>query len=385
MRNVLFVLYHDFSCNSAAHVHSFANHLAQLGYRCVVAVPENKQTAARFADQRYSWINFAELEQLPQLFGDGRGPDVVHGWTPREVVRLFCARLRHRYSFRLFVHLEDNEEYLLEKFLGRPPHMALALSEDEFPHHLSHPRRYKEFLDGVDGVTVIIDELKAFVPAGRPTLTLWPSSDPGLYFPQERDEAFAQQIGLPVNATVLCYTGNAHVANAHELRSLYLAVAILNREGMPATLVRTGRDFYEFLGENDSWARKYALELGLVENACVPRVLALADLLVQPGRADRFNEYRFPSKLPEFLAMGRPVVLPRTNVGKATEHLRHAYVLPVADALSIAHAVRTIRADPELAARLGRGAREFAQAHLNWGTNAEKLAAFYTNPESAGS
>ena len=58
---------------------------------------------------------------------------------------------------------------------------------------------------------------------------------------------------------------------------------------------------------------------------------ALADVLVQPGRAGPFNDYRLPSKLPEFLSAGRPVVLPATNLarqlrdvllGERRQHLR---------------------------------------------------------------
>ena len=44
---------------------------------------------------------------------------------------------------------------------------------------------------------------------------------------------------------------------------------------------------------------------GFVPKARLPRLLALADVLVQPGRAGAFNDYRLPSKLPEFLAAKR--------------------------------------------------------------------------------
>ena len=61
--------------------------------------------------------------------------------------------------------------------------------------------------------------------------------------------------------------------------------------------------------------REGVLELGSVGWREIPGYLALADAFVQPGAADDFNRYRLPSKLPEFLAMGRPVVLPDCNIG----------------------------------------------------------------------
>jgi hypothetical protein len=42
--NVLFVLYHDFSANSAVHVHNFANELARRGAAAAVAYPEGTDT-----------------------------------------------------------------------------------------------------------------------------------------------------------------------------------------------------------------------------------------------------------------------------------------------------------------------------------------------------
>ena len=46
MSNVLFALYHDFSANSAVHVHNFANRLADLGHSTAVAIPEDTDTGS---------------------------------------------------------------------------------------------------------------------------------------------------------------------------------------------------------------------------------------------------------------------------------------------------------------------------------------------------
>jgi glycosyltransferase involved in cell wall biosynthesis len=376
IRNVLFVLHNDFKCNSAVHVHNFANHLAELGLACAVAVPFGKETVEALSEHRYTPLLFKEIGRLRQVFGDGRGPDVVHAWTPREVVRKFVAQLAPYRPFKLLVDLEDNEELLTEQFRQKSL-SAIEADDANFPDDLSHPRRYRELLATCDGVTLIIDQLGEFVPPGVPTLTLWPGTETRLFYPRRRDDVLARSIGVPLNTAVLTYTGNVHVANAREVRSLYLAVALLNRDGFPTVLVRAGRDYYPFLGEIDTWAKKYVIDLGYVQNHQIPQLLALADVLVQPGRPDRFNNYRFPSKLPEFLAMGRPVVLPATNVGSFTEHLRHAYVLPVADAMQIAAAVRHIMGNPALYQTLAEGATTFARDYLNWQENSKKLLSFY--------
>jgi glycosyltransferase involved in cell wall biosynthesis len=120
------------------------------------------------------------------------------------------------------------------------------------------------------------------------------------------------------------------------------------------------------------------LNLGQILNhRHLPPLMALADLFVQPGAPDAFNDYRFPSKLPEFFALGRPVVLPRSNLGESLRHGEDAWVLPRADAAGIAAAIRELRARPDLADRLARGAAEFARRHLDWRRSAATLANFY--------
>jgi hypothetical protein len=107
------------------------------------------------------------------------------------------------------------------------------------------------------------------------------------------------------------------------------------------------------------------------------RIVAEADVLVQPGRPDAFNDYRFPSKLPDFFASGKPVVLPRTNIGLVTRHGEDAYVLDNADGVAIAEAVAAIMSDGPLRARLASGARTFYERQPTWSIAARRLAALY--------
>jgi glycosyltransferase involved in cell wall biosynthesis len=109
----------------------------------------------------------------------------------------------------------------------------------------------------------------------------------------------------------------------------------------------------------------------------VPAILALADYLIQPGTEGPFNNYRLPAKLPEFFAMGKPVLLPGTNVGRFVHHGEHAWVLPKVDAFNIVNALKTLRADNSMRNRLASGALAFSQRHFNWRKNAIALTNFY--------
>lgn len=376
--NILFVLYHDFSANSAVHVHNFANQLAALGHSTAVAIPNDADRGRDLGDQAYSVHRFDLVDgDWSRVFPDGRAPDIVHAWTPRENVRLFCDKLAGFCSFHLFVHLEDNEELILEVNLGSSFEKLKRSRFLDVPINLSHPHHYRDFIAAADGVTMIMDRLAQFVPSTVPQLILWPGADTALFYPRPRDPQLLEGLGIQPRTTVLCYTGNVHSANARDVRSVYLAAAILDREGTPTRLIRTGRDFCSFLGPHEEWTHRISIDLGHVPYQEIPALLSLADALVQPGTDDAFNEFRLPGKLPEFFAMGRPVIVPKTNVGRFLQHGENAWLLDKVDGLGIVNAILELHRNKELAERLGQGALAFARKNFDWKKNSGELAGFY--------
>ena len=384
MSNILFALYHDFSANSAVHVHNFANHLARAGHNVAVAIPNGNDSGTALGEQLYTVCRFPEADgNWSRLFANESPPEVLHAWTPRENVRLFCEKIRGLCSPRVFIHLEDNEERILEVNLGRPFDEIARSKIVKLPGNLIHPQNYQRFIAEADGVTLIMDRLEKFVPATIPKITLWPGADRDVFFPQEKNRPYLASLGVQPENIVLCYTGNVHSANAHEVRSLYLAAAILQREGIPTTLLRAGKDFCSFLGPDENWAHAVSVDLGYVKHPDIPRLLALADFLIQPGIDDAFNEFRLPAKLPEFFAMGRPVILSSSNVGRFVRHGDEAWVLPKVDALGIVETIKALRADKQSIARLSAGALAFCEKHFDWKRNTAKLSEFYDNVRTA--
>jgi len=362
-------------------VRSFATELEKLGNDCCVAVPFNKESISHLGPVTFQTREFTEALQTGFGFSDGRGPDVIHAWTPREIVRKFCRQVQEQFPCRLFVHMEDNEWHILSCALELSLDEIKALDPVELQARIggryTHPLYGSEFKTNANGITIIIDRLGELLPPVNAMLELWPSADEDVFTPRAKNQIDRRILGIASNSTVIVYTGNVHRANAHEVRSLYLAVAMLNREGFPATLVRAGREYYPFLGPDEQWARRHSVELGLVSHRNISGVLASADILVQPGRADEFNDFRFPSKLPEFFSVGRPVILPHSNIGKHVVHGRHAYVLFDTHAVGIADAIRQVATDPELYDRLSEGALEFFRERFSWAKSAKKLSDFY--------
>lgn len=382
--NVVFVLPCDFSWASALHVLALTNELARHGHDSIVAVPECLDTLADHENPACRGMLHAEAMNGVK-FPDGRGPDVVHAWTLRENVRRVAERVKQVHAeARLFVHLEDNERQILAASLGCTDGELNRLTEAELDRLVSpdmaHPDRGHRFLRTADGVTVVVNTLAGLVPPGVPVRLITPAADRRYFYPRPHLGDFRRQIDPSGEATILFYSGNVHASNAAEMRELYAAVFQLNRDGVPVRLIRTGRDQVDFLGRLEAKVAPFVSELGRIRrHRHLAPLMALADMFVQPGTDNEFNASRLPSKLPEFFSIGRPVILPRTNLGLITRHRIDAYVLERADCPRIVGAVKELRADRSLYDTLSRGATEFAQRQFSWERSAGELAAFYAS------
>ncbi len=382
--NVMFVLYHDFSTASAIHVHNLANSLSRKGHKCSVAVPLNKSSVKQYMDDvaLYPVYDFSEILNDGIVFLGKRRIDIIHAWTPRELVRKFCIQFQKKYpESRIIVHLEDNEEIVVETFAGKSYEELLELSDEEIkesiPDVLSYPRKYESFLTAATGVTVITEELLDFVEAGKKWHLLWPVIDLKKFNTTIDGNAVRKQLDISSDVFVLCYIGSVHAVNGPEVRSLYEAVALANKRGVKTTLLRTGRDTVDFLGEKCGELKKHVIELGFVDMKLVPGLMAAADLLVQPGSADRFNRYRLPSKIPEFLATGKPVAVPAANIGLLLDNGSQAIILENGDSSEIADLICSIQDNLPLQKRLSKGGRVFARKNFSRKKIVRDLVAFY--------
>ncbi len=388
--NFLFVNYGDFTSNSLNHIGAFARQLTLLGHACVVAVPENPETISVIAAPLFRPVTFAQALGREPIFPDGRSADVLHAWTPRENVREFTlAYLQLHAGATLLIHLEDNEIFLMESFahetfetLRQLPDEALAA---RLSPRLSHPIRFKNFLQLAHGATCITDRLRDHIPAGKPVHRLLPGIAPIAPLSRPTGSALRSEIGLAPHEKVIFFPGSTTFANLADIRALILAVRLINDAGTPCRLVRAGLNPPAFARELASLDAGHLIDLGFIpkSSARLEPLLALADVLVQPGAADAFNDYRLPSKIPEFLSVGRPVVIPRANLAREMEDGRHALLLETGTPAEIAEKCLRVFADDALAQRLAAGALEFAHAHFDLAANTAGLLAFYEEVRAA--
>jgi glycosyltransferase involved in cell wall biosynthesis len=379
---ILFVLYGPFDCNSAIQALHFGNELTGLGCEVTLCATTDPAEIHNVGEPQFECIRYRDLPRVRRDLEARRGDALVCAWTPRERVRRAVLPLVEELGIPYVVHLEDNEEYLLASALHMPigelQRTAVRARDRPDNWDLVTIPEYREFLKRAAAVTMITEELNEFNFGDRPHHLMRPGIDAERFRPDLEPPQPRHLLGLHEEDFVLVYHGTMHYANQHEMLSLYLAVKLLQRRGLGVKLVRLG---FTNLGGVDPRTfgalRDGVVELGLVPWHQTPGYLALADAFVQPGAPDDFNRYRLPSKLPEFLAMGRPVVLPHCNIGNDLTAGENVLLLEDGTGPEIADRVADLAADAALADRLGRGAREFALQNLSWHDNAVSLLDFY--------
>ena len=388
--NIVFVNHATFNNNSAAHIAGFANALVKRGHNVAVCARGNPERINDFGLPTFRMVSRADLMRKPQilrdLFADSfeHAPTLIHCWTARENVRMAAAPAIEEFQIPYFVHFEDNDEVITRAELGPAAEGVRRLSDRDWegvPSALSHPLRASSFAAGAAGTTIIVDALKRLCPPGIPVHLLEPGLDLAfLSSPIDGTDRlwFCHKFNIPLGACIISYTGNLHRANAREMLELYAAIQELNRRGINVHLLRTGSNSNtELEDELHRLSTKHVTELGVVDRPTLMEVFSLADIFVQPGQPDEFNDYRLPSKLPDWLASGRPVILPATNVGLRLRDGVDCLLLHRGDRMEIAERVAALAREKELADRLAKSSRQFALQNFSWDRSAEGLETFY--------
>jgi len=379
MNDIWLACHAPLDSNSGQHILAVANELGRRGNSVIACAPEHASGNVKIENE-VKFYTFAEL-----VNGAKRTPpDLIHIWTPREKMREFYRDICKKFAAEIpyIVHREDNEMIILADqmriSLDEIEEVSRGLRKLEVPGHLTHPAYGRQMLESASGVTALIESLTVDLPAGLPHKVFAPGFDPIFTNPVlNAGRIVRDRYRISSKTFLVTYTGNVHDSNVAEVRSLYLAIALANRMGTPVKLLRTGSDCAQLDDHGVEELRKHEIKLGFVPRNDLPLLVHAADLLIQPGADDDWNAQRFPSKLPEFLASGRPVMLPKVNLGTFLQNGVNSIVLEKANAQAITAGLLEWLPRKDCLQKIGAGGRTFAEKYLKWSKAVDRIDELY--------
>lgn len=380
--NILFILYGNFSTNTANPIILFARELHALGHECVIAIPDEEGLELPADPIFFSPYFYNEvIKRNGRIFSNNQRADILHACTPRIGVIRFVQQYQVRWPTPLLIYLEDNELTISLSYLKTNSRELLELSDKELneslPPELSNPAEFRYFISLADYILVIQEKLNRDIPIYMPWSALPWGVDLNFFRPKNSQKDIKKKLNIPEGSMVIVYHGGLNGFNRHALYDLCASVALINKRGINCFLVRTGPNPFNFLDDLDIETRKKIIELGVIDREEIPGVLSIADICIQPGRIDEYEDLRLPSKIPEFLAMGKPLICPNVNIACQFRDGIDAILLKQGTPTEIADEAIALFKNPKKMQLLGLNARRFAEQNFDIKRQSNKLIEAY--------
>ena len=212
------------------------------------------------------------------------------------------------------------------------------------------------------------------VPRGK-CIVMANGVDPERFSPRPRNEALLRELGIPAGALVVGFTGI--LRPWHGLELLIDATASMVKRGRRIFLLIVGDGPYR------SSLEGRIAELGI--SACVritgrlphekvPEYVSLFDVAVSP----RATFYASPMKVIEYMALGKPVVVPRTpNFLDIIDEGVNGVTFEDGSAAALEKALVDLSDSPGACKDLGAKSRRKVESRLNWRWNATEVCRLF--------
>ena len=364
----------------------FARYMARRGHDCTLLTISKKN---RFWFKEYEREGVRVVETPDLLPGIGRT-----GWDPWDTMRRIGWLLQHRNEFDL-VHALDSRPavilpaLILKNFTGMP--LVMDWADWWGRGGLIHERGYglidkfmepvetwfeEHFRKNADATTVISTSLQ------QRAIRLGVKPESILLIPQGCDEekflcvgreTARSRLGLPEDVYMVGYLGKLLSTDQPLL---------VDTIRMAAKRIPKLRLFHIGMQSHD--APEDLLENGqLIQTGKVPLdmlgyYLCASNIFILPLRDTLGNQARWPSKINDYLAAGRPIVA--TRVSDVVDYFERYKIGLLAEPRAEDLADQILRLyEDESAEEMGHNALLLAQTELSWEKLIDKLDDLYQN------
>lgn len=294
-----------------------------------------------------------------------RRPDVVFATSPPLPVALAGLTIATVYRRPFVADIRDIwpavGEALGELKPGRAMHAAQALERLVYRRAAAVTAVTQTFVDH-------IVELGAFPEAVHliPNGTL-----PEVFNPDRKDPMLRSEVRLS-DGLVVGYIGLHGIAQG--LGAVVDAAAELRNDGVQFLLAGEGPVKDDLKQHAQTIGATNVVFHDQVPLEAVARYINACDVMVVPLRRLEILEGFIPSKLFDYMACAKPVIIMVDGEARAiVEEANCGVYVEAENAEALASAVRTLRADPENAQRMGESGRQHVLEHYVRARQAEQL------------
>jgi glycosyltransferase involved in cell wall biosynthesis len=368
---------------TSTRVHSFAAGLAERGHdvEVICEVPNHPQGVVhdgyrgrlvrrqRLDDFRGSWVwvrtrpdkatrdrvaFYGSYLAMATAWGAALPrPDVVLASSPPLPVALAGALLARRHRAPFVMDVRDLW-----------PAAAVAVGELSEPRALHMAERLERWLyheaAAITAVTEpFLEHIKARGGAGK--LGLVPNGTTRFWLDAAALEPDRAALGLPADEFVWTFAGNIGLAQG--LETAVDAAAVLG-DGFTLLVVGDGAARASLERRASAVAPGHVEFRDQVPPQQAAELLRASDALLVSLAADPVLESFVPSKLFDFCAVGKPVVVAANGETHRMAAESHAALrAPAGNAPAVATALRRLKTEPQFAATLGESGVAFASQH----------------------
>lgn len=396
---IVLVCYGDFSNASSKQAGAFAQGLVELGHAVFMSMYGDPKSVARerilsqpgltirFRREFGPWLSRREVQAVQDF-----RPDLLHVFSPRHVIVSVARQYHAGTGVPVVVHWEDDEIGIKQGVVARTPIRRMARLGRRLLRY-PWPRQGGIFvtnasLQWIRRTAIACD---ALTPGLTEEVTRGLDMHCTTIFPatlrrtdaQEASDRLLQLPSYAREALKVAYTGSVHTESIDDFRLALRAVAALHSQGRDVVFVHAGSALPRFslpdIAEAEGLAPNRAFFLGDLPFHEVPGLLQQVTVLVQPGRPNRFNSLRLPSKVQAYLESGTPTVMFSVGLGELLIDREEVVKLTGFDSDELAERIAELLDSPDLARLVGLGGRRAAERLFDRRRNVEALVACYRN------
>ena len=318
---------------------------------------------------RTGWDPWDALNRVVYL--RGQEWDIIHAWDSRPAVilpALYARRQSRKVGGKLVIDWCD--------WWGRGGGLAKLLYA---PVETYFEEAFRTQADGTTVISQALFERALRLGVRANTMRILPQgSDVEGIVPLNQPEA-RNSMGMRQGAPVLGYVGRMFERDAE-----------LMIRAFEMMLERDGRIKLLLIGNSNVRVPRKLIESGSVivtgslSYKQLREYIACCDVMLLPLRDSIANRGRWPSKLNDYLASGKPVVATRVGDVASLVEEGSCGLLTQDTPEDFASKTLEILSNPGLLEEMGRNARETAEAKLDWRLLTQRLEQFYLRIVNAG-